>query len=77
MGVPSTIGAISGSGGSPCPPDVADASTDGAHRVRVVNRKPEATSKYIHPSQLLSFVGGESPWTFDPAAYFAGDGASL
>ncbi|CAM9712566.1 unnamed protein product [Ectocarpus sp. 13 AM-2016] len=35
------------------------------------------TAKYIHPSQLLSFAGGKSPWQYDPAVYFSSDAASL
>ena len=40
-------------------------------------RKQAMASKYIDPSQLLGFVGGQSQWLFEPSAYFSNDGASL
>ncbi|CAN0191654.1 unnamed protein product [Pylaiella littoralis] len=43
----------------------------------IPSTKLAQTSKYIHPTQLLSFVGGNSQWHFDPAIYFSSDAASL
>eukprot|EP00903_Cladosiphon_okamuranus_P010915 g10310.t1 len=43
----------------------------------IPSTKLAQTARYIHPSQLLDFVGGQSPWRFDAATYFANDAASL
>ncbi|CAM9191515.1 unnamed protein product [Discosporangium mesarthrocarpum] len=43
----------------------------------IPHSKMARMTDYIHPSQLLSFVGGQSQWSFNPTEYFTNEESSV